>query len=58
MFVAVSTSDDKYRKPSIEMWRIMVNHYHGQIDPTLSFFCGDSAGRKTGSIRDFSDSDL
>ena len=43
--VYVSTHLDRYRKPSIEFWKLFVERV-GEIDLQNSFYCGDCAGRK------------
>jgi len=45
----MATGTDKYRKPSIGMWR----NIFGNQKLKVGFYCGDAAGR----ISDFSDSD-
>jgi len=62
MTYLAATNDDVYRKPSPEMWKYFVTKINGglKIDTTLSFYCGDAAGRpKTATKpKDFSDGDL
>jgi hypothetical protein len=41
----VSTHLDKYRKPSIEFWKLFSKQY-ADIDLDESFYSGDCAGRK------------
>jgi HAD superfamily hydrolase (TIGR01662 family) len=57
-----ATDDDIYRKPSPEMWRYFCPNLNDgvKIDTSLSFYCGDAAGRpKTATKpKDFSDGDL
>ena len=71
MAVYVATQFDFYRKPNIEMWKLMyydIKKRSGfdkiNISDT-SFYCGDAAGRivrsyykKTGNGKDFSDVDI
>jgi bifunctional polynucleotide phosphatase/kinase len=41
------------------MWDLLEQHNGGiKIEKSLSFYCGDAAGRKNGKHKDFSDSDL
>ena len=56
----IASADDQYRKPSINMWNHLENSHNGdvKINKKQSFFCGDAAGRKTKTHKDFSDSDL
>ena len=57
--VYVSTHLDRYRKPSIEFWKLFAERV-GEIDFMNSFYCGDSAGRKvnpTTKQADLKDSD-
>ena len=57
--VYVSTHLDRYRKPSIEFWKLFAEKVD-EIDFKSSFFCGDSAGRKvnpTTKQADLKDSD-
>lgn len=56
----IASADDEYRKPSTTMWDLLESTYNGKvkIDKKASFFCGDAAGRKTKTHKDFSDTDL
>lgn len=40
----IATRNDKFRKPRIEMWRALENHFNDdiKIDMDLSFFVGDA----------------
>ena len=60
MQVFVASHEDEYRKPGTAMWTLLANKYNGKakIDMKASFFCGDAAGRKTATHKDFSDSDF
>ncbi len=56
----IATQEDKYRKPGTAMWEA-----HNQlcndgkvVDKSISFYCGDAAGRKDEKHKDFSDADL
>lgn len=50
--IYASFENDKYRKPISTLWTILDNKY--KIDKSISFYCGDAAGRKN----DFSDTDV
>lgn len=57
--VYVSTHLDRYRKPSILLWKLFAERV-SEIDLMSSFYCGDSAGRKvnpTTKQADLKDSD-
>ena len=57
--IYVSTHFDKYRKPSVEFWKLFSERYPG-LDYENSFYCGDCAGRKvnpTTKKADLKDSD-
>jgi bifunctional polynucleotide phosphatase/kinase len=58
--VFIASDDDEYRKPSTTMWDLLESKYNGKVkvDRKESFFCGDAAGRKTKTHKDFSDTDL
>lgn len=61
-FLAATGSEvDPHRKPKPLMWEIFCERLNGKtkIDRTLSFYCGDAAGRKGDETRlaDFSDDD-
>ena len=47
--VLVATKDDKFRKPRIGAFDYILQHYlnikYESIDHSVSFYCGDSAGR-------------
>lgn len=60
MQVFVASAEDEYRKPGTAMWNILANQQNGKtkIDMKASFYCGDAAGRKTATHKDFSDSDF
>jgi len=56
-----SMKDDKYRKPSLGLWKLTKKYIKKNIDLENSFFVGDAAGRlrawQKGKKKDFSDSD-
>lgn len=60
MQVFVASAEDEYRKPGTGMWTLLADKFNGEskIDLKTSFYCGDAAGRKTATHKDFSDSDL
>jgi bifunctional polynucleotide phosphatase/kinase len=43
----LATANDKYRKPSSEMWRVFVESYNGGVAVNMSesYYIGDAAGR-------------
>ena len=51
MSVFCATEKDKYRKPSTGIWDLIQSNFNKNttqhIDKSLSFYVGDSAGRKT-----------
>jgi bifunctional polynucleotide phosphatase/kinase len=51
-YLFIATDKDNYRKPCIGMWN-KVKEFIPNINMSLSFYCGDAAGRQ----QDFSDSD-
>jgi bifunctional polynucleotide phosphatase/kinase len=63
MVVVVATTNDKFRKPSKEMWDLFVEQQCGGVAPDLAdcHFVGDAAGRpagwRAGADKDFSNSD-
>jgi len=53
--VFLAKKDDVYRKPSPEMFNLMVKSYNDNIMPDAdSFYCGDAAGRSSGPLKKFS----
>lgn len=55
----IASADDKFRKPSVIMWEFLEKNNGGvKINMEKSFFCGDAAGRKTKTHKDFSNTDL
>lgn len=59
--IYASKCDDYYRKPNLGMWNLMkqdfIHNFKIKKISTLSFFCGDAAGRINGKQHDFSDTD-
>jgi len=57
----LATEEDNFRKPSPDMFNIMVANYNNNLPPDDEcFYCGDSAGRPASKIRkkkDFACSD-
>lgn len=60
MLSFIASADDEYRKPSTTLWDLFESKYNSgiKVDRNTSFFCGDAAGRKTATHKDFTDTDL
>jgi bifunctional polynucleotide phosphatase/kinase len=54
--ILISSADDYYRKPHTGMWDFYKSHLEISNN-ILSFYCGDAAGRKYKTGKDFSSSD-
>ena len=56
----IASHEDEYRKPGTKMWSVFTESYNEGIKPNMkeSFYCGDAAGRKDATHKDFSDADL
>lgn len=56
----VSLEANLYRKPRPGMFELYENNYNGgvKVNRSLSFYCGDAAGRKLGKVKDHSAADL
>ncbi|KAN0066529.1 DNA kinase/phosphatase Pnk1 [Thecaphora frezii] len=50
---------DSYRKPCLGIWEELCERFNGGVAPDLSesYYVGDAAGRKTGTVKDHSDTD-
>jgi len=51
--VFMCIANDQYRKPGTEIFRYMIEEFNENIEPdlTVSFYCGDAAGRPEGVSR-------
>lgn len=55
----IASSEDHFRKPLKGMWDFFQKAMNKEeIDIKKSFYCGDSAGRVKGKVKDFNDTDL
>lgn len=55
----IASSEDQFRKPLKGMWEFFRKSLNKEeVDMGKSFYCGDSAGRVKGKVKDFNDTDL
>jgi len=63
VFILIATGESHYRKPSIEMWKFLLEHCNQsvKVNMTESIYVGDAAGRAKnwapGRSKDFSCAD-
>lgn len=57
--VLIASANDKYRKPSLELWNFFCSELNDkmEINKNDSLYCGDAAGRLKPK-KDFTNSDL